>query len=149
MSGDDTTVIQAVLACDTERTQLLKQEQTLLTQLNRVAPDQSKAATANGHAATPNGHAATANGHAATADGTATTAGAAGATAAEHRDSNGAKGAEVDGKAADAAESKAASQLAQVHMLCPNALNVVFHAMHPKSTLSSECSCHHRSDTIC
>ena len=45
VTGDDTTVIEAVLACDTERTQLLKEEQTLLKQLNKEAPDQTHAAT--------------------------------------------------------------------------------------------------------
>ena len=116
VAGDDTTVIEAVLACDTERTQLLKEEQTLLKQLNKEAPDQTHAATANGHSATANGTAATPNGS------SATTA-ESGATAADARDSNGAGGGDavVDGKAAvgkaaDAAESKAAAQLAQVHL---------------------------------
>ena len=110
VAGDDTTVIEAVLACDTERTQLLKEEQTLLKQLNKEAPDQT--------------HAATANGHSATANGTAATAAESGATAADTRDSHGAGGgdAAVDGKAAvgkaaDAAESKAAAQLAQVQSM--------------------------------
>ncbi len=67
VTGDDTTVIEAVLACDTERTQLLKEEQTLLKQLNKEAPDQTHAATANGHSATANGTAATPNGSSATA----------------------------------------------------------------------------------
>ena len=62
VSGDDTTVIQAVLACDTERTQLLKEEQSLLTQLNKPA-----SATANGHPATANGTASLPNGGGATA----------------------------------------------------------------------------------
>lgn len=117
VTGDDTTVIEAVLACDTERTQLLKEEQTLLKQLNKEAPDQTNAATANGHSATANGTAATPNGSSATAA-------ESGATAADARDSNGAGGgdAAVDGKAAvgkaaDAAESKAAAQLAQVQLM--------------------------------
>lgn len=118
VTGDDTTVIQAVLACDTERTQLLKEEQTLLKQLNKEAPDQTHATTANGHSATANGTAATPNGSSATAA-------ESGATAADARDSNGAgsgDAAAVDGKAAvgkaaDAAESKAAAQLAQVHSM--------------------------------
>jgi hypothetical protein len=117
VAGDDTTVIEAVLACDTERTQLLKEEQTLLKQLNKEAPDQTHAATANGHSATANGTAATPNGSSATAA-------ESGATAADARDSNGAGGGDavVDGKAAvgkaaDAAESKAAAQLAQVQSM--------------------------------
>jgi len=117
VAGDDTTVIEAVLACDTERTQLLKEEQTLLKQLNKEAPDQTHAATANGHSATANGTAATPNGSSATAA-------ESGATAADTRDSHGAGGgdAAVDGKAAvgkaaDAAESKAAAQLAQVQSM--------------------------------
>ena len=115
VAGDETTVIEAVLACDSERTQLLKEEQALLKQLNKEAPDQAHAATANGHpavsstAAVPDG-------------GTLPTAGEAAATAAESRDSSGAGegGAGLDskaGKAADAAESKAAAQLAQVLLL--------------------------------
>ena len=114
VTGDDTTVIEAVLACDTERTQLLKEEQTLLKQLNKEAPDQAQAATANGHSATANGTAALPNGSSATAA-------ESGATAADSRDSNGASGGGAAangkaavGKAADAAESKAAAQLAQV-----------------------------------
>lgn len=115
VAGDDTTVIEAVLACDTERTQLLKEEQTLLRQLNKEAPDQT-------HAGTANGHLATANGTAATPSGINATAAESDATAADARDSNGAGGgnAAVDGKAAvgkaaDAAESKAAAQLAQIY----------------------------------
>ena len=108
VSGDDTTVIQAVLACDTERTQLLKEEQSLLTQLNKPA-----SATANGHAATANGTASLPNGGSATAGAGSATPGA------DAQLSNGTKGDEANGKAdggkaADAAESKAAAQLAQV-----------------------------------
>ena len=105
------------MACDTERTQLLKEEQTLLRQLNKEAPDQT-------HAGTANGHLATANGTAATPSGISATSAESDATAADARDSNGAGGgnAAVDGKAAvgkaaDAAESKAAAQLAQVHLI--------------------------------
>jgi len=117
VAGDDTTVIEAVLACDTERTQLLKEEQTLLKQLNKEAPDQTHAAIANGHSATANGTAATPNGSSATAA-------ESGATAADARDSSGAgdgdaavNGKAAVGKAADVAESKAAAQLAQVHSM--------------------------------
>lgn len=122
MAGDDTTVIQAVLACDIERSQLLKEEQTLLRQLNKEAPDSaqpSQAATADGHPATANGNSATANGHPATGgDKTGLPNGLA-ATAAETRDDDGAVGGkEMASKAADAAESKAAAQLAQVRVLC-------------------------------
>ena len=110
VSGDDTTVIQAVLACDTERSQLLKEEQTLLRHLNKEAPDgaqPSQPATANGHPATPT---ATANGN-----GNAKADLPNGTTAAETRDSSGAVGDKENAStAADAAESKAAAQLAQV-----------------------------------
>ena len=34
--GDDTSVIDAVLACDTERTDLLREEQEILGKLNKV-----------------------------------------------------------------------------------------------------------------
>ena len=113
VSGDETTVIQAVLACDTERSQLLQEEQTLLRQLNKGAPDgaqPSQPATANGHpvTATANG-----NGKADLPNGT---------TAAETRDSSGATGGkESASKAADVAESKAAAQLAQVSLLVSKA----------------------------
>ena len=104
MAGDETTVIQAVLACDIERAELLKEEQTLLRQLNKEAPDSaqpSQAATANGESAASDTKADLPNGSA--------------ATPAESRDNDGAIGGkEAAGKAADAAESKAAAQLAQV-----------------------------------
>ena len=117
VNGDETTVIEAVLACDTERTQLLKEEQSLLRQLNKEAPDHTQTATTNGHPTTANGAAALPNGGSATAA-------ESGATAADSRDSNGAiSGGDiaVNGKAdaataADAAESKAAAQLAQVYL---------------------------------
>ena len=120
MAGDDTTVIQAVLACDVERSQLLKEEQVLLRQLNKEAPDSaqpSQAPTANGHSANGDSNPATANGNQATAEGAkAGLPNGSAATAAETRDNNGAVGGkEVASKAADAAESKAAAQLAQVH----------------------------------
>lgn len=123
MAGDDTTVIQAVLACDVERSQLLKEEQVLLRQLNKEAPDSaqpSQAATANGHPANGDSNPATTNG-----DQTAANGGKGGlpngseATAAETRDNDGAVGGkEMASKAADAAESKAAAQLAQVQTSC-------------------------------
>ena len=120
MAGDDTTVIQAVLACDVERSQLLKEEQTLLRQLNKEAPDSaqpSQAATTNGMPATANGDSATANRHPATAGNKAGLPNGLAATAAETRDNDGAiVGKEMASKAADAAESKAAAQLAQVHI---------------------------------
>ena len=104
VAGDDTTVLQAVLACDTERSQLLKEEQTLLRQLNKEAPEgaqPSQAATANGPAATADAKPGLSNGNA--------------ATAAEGRDSSGASGGkEVAGKLTDASETKMAAQLAQV-----------------------------------
>ena len=34
--GDDTTVIESVLACDTERTSLLQEEQAILARLHKV-----------------------------------------------------------------------------------------------------------------
>lgn len=118
MAGDETTVIQAVLACDIERAELLKEEQTLLRQLNKEAPDSaqpSQAAAANGNPATANGNPATANGESAASDTKADLPNGSAATPAESRDNDGAIGGkEAAGKAADAAESKAAAQLAQV-----------------------------------
>ena len=35
--GDDTTVIESVLACDTERTSLLQEEQDILARLHKVS----------------------------------------------------------------------------------------------------------------
>ena len=123
MAGDDTTVIQAVLACDVERSQLLKEEQSLLRQLNKEAPESaqpSQAATADGQPATANGDYATANGDQATAGEKAGLPNGSAATAAETRDNGGAIGGketkEAASKAADAAESKAAAQLAQVYI---------------------------------
>ena len=122
VAGDDTTVIQAVLACDIERSQLLKEEQTLLRQLNKEAPDSaqpSQAATANGDSATANGHLAPAGDKVGLPNGSA-------ATAAETRDNDGAvSGKEMASKAADAAESKAAAQLAQVHILCVSNCRII------------------------
>lgn len=124
VAGDETTVIQAVLACDVERSQLLKEEQNLLRQLNKESPDgaqPSQAATANGNsattasaeAATPAASSATASGESATANGKPDLPN--GSAAGESRDNNGAVGGkETESKAADAAESKAATQLAQV-----------------------------------
>lgn len=122
VAGDDTTVIQAVLACDIERSQLLKEEQTLLRQLNKEAPDSaqpSQAATATGQPATANGDSPAPNGHPAPASDRAGLPNGSAATAAETRDNDGAVGGkEMASKAADAAESKAAAQLAQVHISC-------------------------------
>ena len=122
VAGDDTTVIQAVLACDIERSQLLKEEQALLRQLNKEAPDgahPSQSTTADGQPATANGNSATANGHPATAGDKAGLPNGSSATAAETRDNDGAVGGkEMASKAADAAESKAAAQLAQVPISC-------------------------------
>ncbi|KAL3162625.1 hypothetical protein ABBQ38_008672 [Trebouxia sp. C0009 RCD-2024] len=121
VAGDETTVIQAVLACDVERSQLLKEEQSLLKQLNKEPPDSaqlSQTATANGTPATASGvpatTPATASRESATANGTADLPN--GSAAGESRDNDGADGGkESASKAADAAESKAAAQLAQVY----------------------------------
>ena len=136
MAGDETTVIQAVLACDVERSQLLKEEQNLLRQLNKESPDSaqpSQAATANGTPATASGEpatsAATASGESATANGKADLPN--GSTAGESRDSDGAVGGkESASKAADAAESKAAAQLAQVGALSQQLLFPTLHAVY-------------------
>ena len=127
MAGDDTTVIQAVLACDVERSQLLKEEQSLLRQLNKEGPDSaqpSQAATANGHPENGHNNPATANGDQPTAGGgKGGLPNGSAATAAETRDNDGAVGGkEVASKAADAAESEAAAQLAQVQTSCQQEL---------------------------
>lgn len=142
MAGDETTVIQAVLACDVERSQLLKEEQSLLKQLNKEPPDSaqlSQTATANGTPATASGvpatTPATASRESATANGTADLPN--GSAAGESRDNDGADGGkESASKAADAAESKAAAQLAQVGAL-PQQL--LFPALYMLSVSHSQC----------
>ena len=101
MSGDDTTVMQAVLACDTERLNLLKEEQALLKQLNDAQPN---AAQPNGM---PDADKATANGHDAAR-------GVNGAAVKEAVPYGISKAAAAACLPADAAETKAAAQLAQV-----------------------------------
>lgn len=89
--------MQAVLACDTERLDLLKEEQALLQQLNAAQP----AAEGTAEAAKP-----ATNSH-------DESRGVNGAAAKEVTNDGISKGAAA-GLAADAAESKAAAQLAQV-----------------------------------
>ena len=47
VTGDDTTVLEAVLACDTERSQLLQEEATLMQKFNKE-PVNGPAATGPG-----------------------------------------------------------------------------------------------------
>lgn len=112
VSGDDTTVIQAVLACDTERLDLLKEEQALLKQLNQSQPSTAHSKGAQPNSTTPDG--AQPNGmpdasSASVSDGDAAR-GVNGAAAKEEVPD----GISKAGLAADAAETKAAAQLAQV-----------------------------------
>ena len=90
-----------MLACDTERLDLLKEEKALLQQLNQAQPG---AALPNGM---PDADKATANGH-------DTSRGVNGAAAKEAMPNGATKDAAAASLAADAAETKAAAQLAQV-----------------------------------
>lgn len=127
VSGDDTTVIQAVLACDTERLDLLKEEQALLKQLNQAQPSTAQTNPAVSNGAQPNGMP---NADKASTSGDEAARGVNGAAAKEDMPNGISKDKAAAGLAADAAETKAAAQLAQVSLTafklflhCLNMLN--------------------------
>ncbi|KAG2491511.1 hypothetical protein HYH03_010088 [Edaphochlamys debaryana] len=107
--GDETPVIEAVLACDSERTSLLREEAELLRLLHRERPKDAEQAPASTSEAPGEGAAAAAEGAGANGAGSAAPAAAAaeGAKAAE---------AEAGSSGLVAAEEAAASaRLVQVY----------------------------------